>query len=125
MGLNSMSQLKLTAIQRNILRDGLKSGGSLQLFTIYRRYPLSPAYLLKQIDRLEQLEFFRIDELTLQLTDKGLESAMVLTGMSDDQPWKKWPKDFDGNTIETGAPYVPKISILDTNFFNSLDTDME
>jgi predicted methyltransferase len=114
---------RLGRTSRLILRDLSRTQDGLYAFTIYRRYPLSPAEISKALRLLTQSQVITLSSGRAVLTELGrqwVRAARLELWETDFKPWRECPQEFKQDAIPINKPYAPQINLLDKRFFPSV-----
>lgn len=112
---------RLGQIPRLILRDLSRSEDGLYAFTIYQRYPLSPAEISKALTLLTQSEVIEFSGGHAVLTEKGrqwVRAARLELWGTESRPWRECPQEFKQEVLPINKPFAPQINLLDEHFFS-------
>jgi hypothetical protein len=107
-------------LQRLIIRDLIVSSNGLHVYTIHRRYGISPALLDDSLDELLKNNLVELIEDKIKLTENGVERFKQAKGdfiRDSEKSWKTVPIEFTEPPLSINTPYVPRISLLDLKKF--------
>lgn len=110
-----MKKENLNHADRSILLELFRSGGELSVYTIHRKYHLSPGEISNSIRKFKKAYLITSRDLRIKLTKKGKEWLLNLgPGFigSEEKPWRKCPKVFKGKQLEINEPYIPIVPKL-------------
>jgi hypothetical protein len=102
--------------ERFLLQQLLRAEDGLLSSTLWRRFGIGPAELVKGLRRLEKEEIVSVKGPRIELTDLG--RYIVLTQWyiardDEDRPWRACPSKFRKEALPVGTPIVPKTRELD------------
>ena len=107
--------MKITRLQRFILKELFRARGKLDSYTFYKRYYVTPSQLVSSIARFTREEYIKESDGVLILTPKGkrwlVEQGVVADG-TEKCVWKIIPENFVQPKIPSWSPYVPEIKLL-------------
>ena len=113
--------IKFNSSEIIILKELFNSNSKLSVYTLHRKYKLSPFMLNKSLKKLKNKNFIHINELTITLTKKG--KTWILNNNNylyvNEKPWRKCPKEFLKPALAINKPYIPMYHYLDSTFEKS------
>lgn len=108
------------SVERLILTELSKSGGNLALYSLHRRYTLTPGTIFKSVQSLSRKSLISVDDLFIKLTKSGIQYLFTnreTIASSTELPWRTCPTEFQQSKISINEPYIPIRSKLDKTFF--------
>lgn len=94
-------------------------GGRLFIYTLHRKYRLSPAEIARSIRKLQIMKVVKSDGSNIELTKNGknwMTKHRFQLFSPEEKPWRNCPNEFMQQKIGVDKPYIPKISKLDKSF---------
>jgi hypothetical protein len=107
--------MKLSNIQKSIIKDLSRANNGLNLYTFWIRYKLTPNMLLVYLNRLLINNLANISESRVTLTDKGISwiyKNRHIIYSSSNKAWLMIPKEFEAPIIPVNKPYLPYLNKL-------------
>lgn len=113
--------MRISKLQKIILRDLFGASEGLDAYTFWRRYRISPIELLKAVRYYLAKDFLKFENDRFFLTKEGraflLKNRFGLSVL-DEKSWKQCPEQFKQIQLKIGKPIAPNITKLDKEFFN-------
>ena len=100
--------MKLSKIDRVIIKDLFKATEGLYTYTLYSRYKISPKELYESIKKLGTEELLENDGERILLTKKGVDFAVKKQiARKESEKFDKIPAFSQGPRIEINSFYIP------------------
>ena len=99
--------MKLSKIDRVIIQDLVKAAEGLYVFTLYRRYKISPKELFMAINKLEVAEIIENNDSRIILTKKGVYFAIKKQISHKGHERLTVPSFSKGPRIKINEFYIP------------------
>jgi hypothetical protein len=110
----------LSKTARLILRDLSRADAGLYVYTIYRRFKVSPVEISKGLRQLVQHGVIATDGSRAVMTEKGrdfVKTARWQLWPGASKPWRQCPPEFKQEALPVNSPYAPQITLLDKRAF--------
>jgi len=101
---------KFSYVERRIIQETFKSGGSYFVFKIHHNQGISPGQISKALLLLKNKKMVATDGLRVRLTNKGKRfatSAKLLLVAAGEKPWRNCPNEFIASKLNPDEPYIP------------------
>jgi len=104
--------MRLNKLEKRLLTDLFKSTEGLFIFTLYRRYNLSPKELFLAINKLKENRLIEIDDDRISITKQGIQFAVNsnFSKSNKSDRFSKIPENFIGPNISINEFYIPKFN---------------
>jgi len=105
-----------------ILLNIFKSSNGLNAYTLFKRSQISYPLFMECIRKLEKKKLLVIDEQDhITITELAI-NFIFQRGMNikNNAKWRKIPENFQKNKLDINTPYIPNISLLDSNKFSDI-----
>lgn len=104
--------MRLNKLEVRLLTDLFKSSEGLFIFTLYRRYNLSPKELFLAVNKLKENELIEFDDDRISITKQGIQYAVDsnFSKSNKSNRFEKIPENFLGPQISINEFYIPKIN---------------
>lgn len=101
----------MTKLEKLLIRDLYKSAEGLYVFTLYRRFNITPRELFQTISNLKERNLLTEIEMRINLTPAGkefvLHHSIAVKGVDK---FSSFPKGILGPKININEFYLPKLS---------------